>query len=111
MATVEECREALHTIARRLSHADQGTRDKVGERAISCHLSDLDVTFVGQLRNGGLHDITQIDPSSVAPTFTMSSDDLVALTEGKLGLASAWATGRVRINAGFGDLLTLRSFL
>jgi hypothetical protein len=40
----------------------------------------------------------------------MTSDDLIALTDGRLKLAAAWATGRLRINAGVRDLLKLRSF-
>ena len=35
----------------------------------------------------------------------MTSDDLVALVDGTLHVASAWATGRVKIDAGVRDLL------
>ena len=116
MATVEQCEAALQTIAARLAKADAATRDKVEERAIACHLRDLDVTFVGQLRDGGLHDIKEISHTegmsndSGQVTLTMTSDDLIALTDGRLNLAAAWATGRVRVNAGLRDLLKLRSF-
>ena len=32
--------------------------------------------------------------------FEMRSDDLVALTEGRLHFAAAWASGRVKVHAG-----------
>jgi putative sterol carrier protein len=39
----------------------------------------------------------------------MTSDDLVALVHGDLKMATAWATGRVKIDAGVRDLVRLRS--
>jgi putative sterol carrier protein len=41
--------------------------------------------------------------------MTMTSDDLLDLVAGRLPMASAWATGRVRIDASVLDLLRLRS--
>ena len=41
----------------------------------------------------------------------MKSDDLIALTDGKLNFAAAWATGRVKLEAGLRDLLRLRKIL
>ena len=43
--------------------------------------------------------------------LTMASDDLVALTDGRLQFGPAWATGRVRLEAGLRDLLRLRKLL
>jgi len=43
--------------------------------------------------------------------LTMSSDDLVAMTDGRLHFGSAWATGRVKLEAGLRDLLRLRKIL
>jgi putative sterol carrier protein len=43
--------------------------------------------------------------------LTMTSDDLIALTEGKLHFGPAWATGRVKLEAGLRDLLRLRKIL
>jgi hypothetical protein len=39
----------------------------------------------------------------------MSSDDLVALVDGTLKMAPAWASGRVKVEAGVRDMLKLRS--
>jgi predicted lipid carrier protein YhbT len=110
MATVEECEAALRTVAARLERTDAATRDRIEERQIACHIKDLDVTFIGQLRAGGLHDIALGQAGEDRVTLEMTSDDLIALTEGRLKLAAAWATGRLRINAGMRDLLKLRSF-
>ena len=38
-----------------------------------------------------------------------TSDDLVAMTNGDLSFAHAWATGQVRLDASLRDLLRLRS--
>jgi hypothetical protein len=43
--------------------------------------------------------------------LTMNSDDLVALTEGRLSFGPAWASGRVKLEAGLRDLLRLRKML
>jgi putative sterol carrier protein len=43
--------------------------------------------------------------------LTMSSDDLLALTSGQLSFAPAWASGRVKLEAGLRDMLRLRSLL
>jgi putative sterol carrier protein len=39
----------------------------------------------------------------------MTSDDLLKLVDGELNMASAWASGRVKIDASVFDLLKLRS--
>jgi putative sterol carrier protein len=41
----------------------------------------------------------------------LTSDDLVALTDGQLNVASAWATGRLRVDASIKDMLRLRALL
>jgi hypothetical protein len=43
--------------------------------------------------------------------LTMTSDDLVALTDGRLSFGSAWQDGRVKLEAGLRDLLRLRKLL
>jgi hypothetical protein len=41
----------------------------------------------------------------------MSSDDLLAMTAGRLSFGPAWAAGRVKLEAGLRDMLRLRSLL
>jgi alkyl sulfatase BDS1-like metallo-beta-lactamase superfamily hydrolase len=110
MATVEQCERAFGSLAAKLSSADAATRDKAAlNRSVSCELRDLDVTFGGQLRDGALHDVRQVAKSDAQIKLAMSSDDLIALTDGQLNLVQAWASGRVKIEASVFDLLKLRS--
>jgi hypothetical protein len=94
MATVEECATALRTVAGRLAGTDPATRGRIDERTVACRIRDLDVTFVGQLRGGALEDIELAEPPGDAVQLSLSSDDLIALTDGRLKLAVAFATGR-----------------
>jgi SCP-2 sterol transfer family protein len=110
MATVEECAAALRTVAGRLAGTDQATRGRIDERTVACRIRDLDVTFVGQLRGGALEDIELAEPPGEAVVLSLTSDDLIALTDGRLKLAVAFATGRLQVQAGMRDLLKLRSF-
>jgi hypothetical protein len=111
MASVEECEQALHRLAGRLQRADGATKGRIETRSVACRLTDLSVAFAGTLRDGGLHDITLAPESPKAQiTLTMTSDDLLALGDGSLSLPSAWAGGRVRIDAGILDLIRLRSY-
>ncbi|MGF7236982.1 MAG: alkyl sulfatase, partial [Frankia sp.] len=43
--------------------------------------------------------------------LTVRSDDLIALTDGSLPLATAWASGRLKVAASVRDLLRVRSLL
>jgi putative sterol carrier protein len=111
MASVEECEQALQRLAGRLQRADGATKGRIETRSVACRLTDLSVAFAGTLRDGGLHDIARAAESPNAQiTLTMTSDDLLALSDGSLSLSSAWAGGRVRIDAGILDLIRLRSY-
>ncbi|HSV65810.1 MAG TPA: SCP2 sterol-binding domain-containing protein [Mycobacteriales bacterium] len=112
MASVEECEKALQELAGKLA-GSSGTdlRNKIEDRSVSCELRDLKMIFLGHLRDGGLRDIRQVDNPKAQIRLAMSSDDLIALTRGDLHLASAWATGRVKVHASVLDLLKLRSLI
>ncbi|MEU8776023.1 SCP2 sterol-binding domain-containing protein [Streptomyces sp. NPDC048606] len=115
MATTEECREALDRLSDNLRRADGDVRGAAAfDRSLSCHITDLDETFTGRLDGG------RITVQAVAPgpprakaeiRLAMTGDDLVALVAGELKFAKAWASGRVRLEAGFRDLLRLKSML
>lgn len=109
MASPEECEQALHALADRI--AAHGGRPGF-DRSLSCTLSDLRLAFGGRLAGGQLVDIARTDPAAAAAAqvrLTMTSDDLLGLVSGSLKLAPAWASGRVRIEAGVRDLIRLRS--
>ncbi|GAA2438862.1 sterol-binding protein [Streptomyces macrosporus] len=115
MATTEQCRAALERLARNLAEADGGVRSAAAvERSVSCHLTDLDITFTGRLVHGRIEDTTTVPgppPERAQIRLAMTGDDLVSLVEGRLSFAHAWSRGRVRLEAGLRDLLRLRSLL
>ncbi|QEV17350.1 alkyl sulfatase C-terminal domain-containing protein [Streptomyces alboniger] len=115
MATMAECRTALDELSDSLASADGDVRGAAAlNRSLSCHITDLDATFTGRLENGriALLDTHEGPPRDKAEIrLAMTGDDLVALVGGELGFAKAWASGRVRLEAGFRDLLKLRALL
>ncbi|MFC5724967.1 sterol-binding protein [Streptomyces gamaensis] len=115
MATIEECRGALDRLAESLAGASGELRDAAApDRSLSCHITDLDVTFTGHLRGGRIQDV-RTEPGTperrAEIALTMTGDDLVGLVDGRLNFARAWASGRVRVQASLRDVLRLRSLL
>ncbi|MEV4880725.1 SCP2 sterol-binding domain-containing protein [Streptomyces cyaneofuscatus] len=115
MATMAECRSALDRLSDNLATADGDVRGAAAlDRSLSCHIKDLDITFTGRLADGRIQvqDTVEGPPREKAEIrLAMTGDDLVALVDGDLNFAKAWASGRVRLEAGFRDLLKLRSLL
>ena len=112
MATEEECRTALASIAARLDALDEETRRRhIVDRRITCHLTDLGVDIAMLLHIGGLDFADGRDPSAAQVRIELLSDDLVALTDGRLPFTQAWLGGRAKIEASVTDLLRLRHLL
>ena len=110
MATVEQCEAALHELAARMRERGGSGDHATFERSLSCTLRDLHVTFVGRLREGQLTDIEQAgEAPSAQIRLDMTSDDLVAMVDGRMKFASAWAAGKIKIDARMLDLVKLRS--
>ena len=112
MATMEQCMTALEGILGDLAAkpAAQGL-----DRSLSCRLTDLRQVVRGRLARGSVREL-RAEPDGEALEkadirFTMTSDDLVALTDGRLSFGPAWASGRVKLEAGLRDMLRLRSLL
>ncbi|MDX2920284.1 MULTISPECIES: SCP2 sterol-binding domain-containing protein [Streptomyces] len=115
MATMAECRSALRRLSDNLAAAEGDVRGAAAlDRSLSCHIKDLDITFTGRLAEGLIRVVDTVEgpPREKAEIrLAMTGDDLVALVDGDLNFAKAWASGRVRLEAGFRDLLKLRSLL
>lgn len=110
MATMEECRAALGDLAAQLGGMDSAERRrKVADRSLSCRVPDLDVTFSGRLHDGQLVDIGTDPRERAQIRLTMPSDVLVALSRGDIAFMSAWASGKLKIDASIADLLRLRT--
>jgi hypothetical protein len=103
---------ALERLAERLGGVDADQRKAHSlDRTISCTVTDLGTTFSGELRDGHINGITT-DPAPKAQIrLTTTSDDLIAMTDGTLSLTTAWARGRLKIDASMFDLLKIRSLL
>ncbi|MEU2434127.1 MULTISPECIES: SCP2 sterol-binding domain-containing protein [unclassified Streptomyces] len=115
MATTEECRSALDRLSDNLAKANGEVRSAaVLDRSLSCHIKDLDITFTGRLAAGRIEVMDTHDgpPGQKAEIrLAMTGDDLVSMVDGELNFARAWASGRVRLEAGLRDLLRLRALL
>ncbi|MFF8919338.1 SCP2 sterol-binding domain-containing protein [Streptomyces sp. NPDC015032] len=115
MATMAECRSALDKLSDNLAGADGDVRSAAAlDRSLSCHIKDLGVTFTGRLANGRIQVLDTVEgpPREKAEIrLAMTGDDLVAMVDGELNFAKAWGSGRVRLEAGFRDLLRLRALL
>jgi hypothetical protein len=115
MATIEECRRALDRFSETLAGAEGDAAAAAAlDRSLSCRITDLDITFVGRLRDGRIEvrdTVRGLPPGRAEIRLTMTGDDLVALVDGELRFARAWGSGRVRLEAGLRDLFRLRKLL
>jgi putative sterol carrier protein len=112
MATVDECRTALQKLAQRMAdNAAEASQKLDFDRSLACRITDLGVAFHGELSGGRIVGLTDGDDPRAKIKLTSSSDDLIALVDGQLNVASAWASGRIKIEAGMMDLLKLRKLL
>ena len=112
MATIEECRAALQALTARLgNNAGDGPSKPDFDRTLACRVTDLEVAFHGRLQDGRIIDLADGDDPKAKLRLTASSDDLLALVNGKLNVTSAWASGRIRIDASLFDLMKLRKLL
>lgn len=100
-------------LAQALHSSDPDKRRKhLPDRTLELHLLDLDTTFRGDLIEGNLVNIQEdFEGPKANIRISMNSDDLVELTDGRLKFATAWATGRIHLDASIRDLLRLRSLL
>ncbi|MDP9396218.1 MAG: SCP2 sterol-binding domain-containing protein [Actinomycetota bacterium] len=110
MATETECRTALERLAGQLAgSAGQGRAEL--DRSLSCHVPDLDLTFTGHLRGGRAQDLTTEPAGKAQIRFTVASDDLVDIADGRLPFGAAFTSGRLKVQASVFDLLKLKSLI
>ncbi len=112
MATKRECEAALRGLAKRLDGVDETLKKRhAPDRTVSCRVPDLETTYSARLHEGSLLDISSKPTNDAQIRLTVSSDDLLAVTTGELPFASAWAAGRLKIEASVLDMIRLRSLL
>jgi alkyl sulfatase BDS1-like metallo-beta-lactamase superfamily hydrolase len=111
MASVDECRQALHDLAGRLDQNAE-TRGKIDlDRTLAARIPDLETAFHARLAGGRLIDIADGDDPKAKIALTVKSDDLVALVDGRLDLTKAIASRQASIKANPFDLLKLRKLM
>ncbi len=114
MATVEECREALQALIERLGEMDEQNRSSFfSNRTMSCHVTDLGVTFLATFTDQGAEPVKEVGPDEPPADIklTANSDDVVSLAATPANIARMWMAGRVKIQASIRDLLALRRLL
>ncbi len=111
MASVDECRQALHDLAARLDRNAETRGQLDFDRTLAARVTDLRTAFHGRLAGGRLVDIVDGDDPEAKIALIAASDDLVALVQGRLDVARAFASGQVSIKANPFDLLKLRKLL
>ncbi len=114
MATQEQCRKALEDLTGRLSDPDVLARAaRLGEKTMSCRVTDLGVTFVTKLGPQGSEPVTEATDSTPPAQLRVfaNSDQIVAIADNPANFAKAWLTGRLRVEGSIKDLLQLRKLL
>lgn len=111
VASVDECRQALHDLAAKLD-ANAEAQNRIDlDRTLACRLTDLGTAFHGRITGGRLVDIADGDDPTAKIAMTTTSDDLIELVHGRLDFPRAIASRRVSIRANPFDLLKLRKLL
>ena len=113
MATLKQCEKAVAALVNRLAEVDPDVRRKYAvERTVACRVRDLDVVFLARFdEDGTISDLQVAEDGTAQVKLSANSDDLIALIEGRMGVPTAWATGKLKIDASMLDLLKLRSLL
>ena len=114
MASAEECREALQVLSGRLTEmSPQDRASYFGKRSMSCHVTDLDITFVTRFTDEGATPVAEAKPDDPPADIrlTASSDDVISLSATPANIARMWISGRVKVQASMRDLLALRKLL
>ena len=114
MASVEECREALQALSSRLTEmSPQDRASYFGTRSMSCHVTDLGVTFVTRFTDHGAEPVSEAKPGDPPAEIRLAarSDDVISLSATPANIARMWIAGRVKVQASMRDLLALRKLL
>ena len=109
MASQAQVERTLKDLLKRLKGADFGERSLPEARVIVAAITDLDLHYRGTLSGGRISGFVQDEDSAGADVLiTVSSNDLVALSEGRLSPVFAFLSGRLRVDADARDMLLLR---
>ena len=113
MATRTQVEEGLLALLARLDANRDGVRAAIpGRKVLRCQVTDLDTAWCSVIEDGRVSPPVQAPPGGRSDiTLRVGSDDLVDLIAGRLSFLSAFASGRVRVDASIVDMLRLRALL
>lgn len=109
MATAAIVERTLKDLILRFHSADS-TPALPDRRTIVCVVPDVETTFLVEFSDGRLGTLKRIKQREAADVMvTVSSEDLLALAEGRLSVTGALFARRLRVQASMQDLLLLRA--
>ncbi len=114
MATAEECRQALLALTGRIMELSPEERaEYLVDRDISCHVTDLGVTFLTRIGPDGAGPVRKANGSDTKAQIRMTakSADLLALSADPGTFPKAWLTGKIKVEASLSDIFRLRKLL
>jgi len=113
VATQARVEQVFRNRIRRFDETDPTSKPSVSApRSILCEIPDLKLMYRGDYRDGKIQKFSRVKNHSTGDiTIEVSSDDLVALAEGRMSLTRAIFTGRLSVDAGASDLMLLRQLL
>lgn len=114
MATRKQIESKLKEMIARLEGSGEDVHANLAkalpdDRMIQIDVTDLDLSYWSELSGGRMSALAPGEaPDGADIKLRASSDDLVAMIDGELGLLKSYLSGRVRIEASLSDLLALR---
>jgi putative sterol carrier protein len=113
VATKDEVERQLGLLMARLDGNEANVRSAIPSRKVlRCLVPDLDAAWYSVVDQGHVSQPSETPPNGRADiTLRVGSDDLVDLVEGRTTFLSAFASGKIKVDASIVDLLRLRSLL
>ena len=111
MASRAEVDRTLRKLVKQLDVADLDDADlPTDARTILCVITDLELEYRADYAKGKIRKLRLIEDGKATADvkITLSSDELIALANGKSSLPMALLFGRIRVDANARDLLLLR---
>jgi predicted lipid carrier protein YhbT len=108
VASPDEVQRSIRALMKKLSDADPEP-DSIPNRTILCVIPDLNIAYWVELKKAKLRGLRKAEANEETDArITARSDDLIALIDGRLGIAYAFLTGKVKIDASASDLMMMR---
>jgi hypothetical protein len=108
VASAAEVERSIRSLMTKLADASPDPQS-IPNRTILVVLPDLKNAYKVELKGGKLRGLRKAQTNEATDArITAKSDDLVALIDGRLGVAYAFLTGKVKVDAPASDLMMLR---